>query len=88
MIVYILIFVVLYILFQNVQIEGFNDTKICRQYLKEGVHRYPCASKATKRHFNDWCNSFRRRQGFYLNPADSMSMFHRIHKHNLTFDLL
>ena len=81
----VLIFLIIYVITRR-QFEPFNNSKICDEYLKEAINRYPCASKYTKRQFNDWCNSFRRRNGFFLNPADAMSKFHLFHHTNSTFD--
>lgn len=84
----IIILIIILIKTSNTNIEGFDKTKICYQYLNESVNKYPCANKTTKRQFLDWCNSFRRRHGFFLNIDDAMSKFYRFHITNSTFESL
>lgn len=87
-IIIVIVLMILLFLKSNNSIEGFNKTKICYQYLNESVNKYPCASKRTKREFLDWCNSFRRRHGFFLNIDDAMSKFYRFHINNSNYDLV
>jgi hypothetical protein len=65
--------------------ENFNEIELCDSYLKEALHTYPCSSPGTKRHFLDWCNSWRRRQGFFPRITDAMAMFYRFRDTDLTF---
>ncbi len=73
---------------QHYMKEAFNQSDICDSYLKEAIHRYPCSSQKAKRHFLDWCNSFRRRHGMFPDLPTAFSRFFRIREDYLTYDSL
>ena len=68
--------------------ENFNQTEICDRFLKEALHKEPCSSPDTKRHFLDWCNSHRRRVGRYPRITDAMAKFDHFNRtYNLFYSL-
>lgn len=68
--------------------EGFNQNGICKSYLKESLYIYPCTNHRVKKHFLDWCGSYKRRNGIFPNLPDSVSRFYRIRDDYLTLDSL